>query len=284
MISRTPYRLGVLFLVVAAASIAVASESPDLARASRRVVPPFVATSLLHPLPGAGAASSGKTETTFEVIHKKRFQPDSKGVLRIADEEILFDAQNEKHSRRWAYRDIRFLDRVGPAEIILHTYENVRLTLGRDKRYRFVLTAGELTVDQFNHVSAKVGKPVANRSFVSPENPEYEIPVKHRHQFGGCQGRLLFTESRIFFQSDAVKKGPEQPPARERPHSREWILARDVDSVWSADAYHLELHVYDGEQRRTNRTRIFRFDLKQKLDQDFLRNLKLRLYHLNTSR
>lgn len=238
MISRMiPYRLGTLFLVLAAASIAPA-------------------------------------ESTLEVIHEKRLQPDGKGVLTITDEEIRFDAEKEKHSRCWAYRDIRFLDRVGPTEIVVHTYENARLRLRRDKRYHFVMTTGELTVERFNRISQKIGKPVANRSFAPPEHPDYEIPVKHRHPFGGCQGRLLFTESRIFYQPDDARHGRER---------REWMLARDVDSVWSADPYHLELHVYEGERRRTGRTRIFRFDLKQKLDEEFLRELKVRLYRLKTS-
>ncbi len=236
MIARISYCLGVLFLALVVSPVASA-------------------------------------ETVFEVIHKKRFQPDGKGVLRIVDDEIRFEAADEKHSRRWAYRDIRFLDRVGPTEIILHSYENARFRLGRDKLFHFVMTAGELTVERFNHISAKIGKPGANRAFVAPERPDYEISVKHRHPFGGCQGRLLFTESRIFYQAGDAGHGRE---------SREWMLARDVESVWSTDPYHLELHVYEGERRRSGRTRIFRFDLKRKLDEEFLRELKLRLYRLNT--
>ncbi len=237
MMARIPYYLGVLFLAL-----------------------------LVSPV--------GPAETAFDVIHKQRFRPDGKGMLSIADDAIRFDAADEKYSRRWAYRDIRFLDRVGPTEIILHSYENARFRLGRDKRFHFVMTAGELTVERFNHISAKIGKPAANRAFVAPERPDYEIPVKHRHPFGGCQGKLLFTESRIFYQAGDAEHGRE---------SREWMLARDVESVWSADPYHMELHVYEGERRRSGRARIFRFDLKQKLDEEFLRELKLRLYRLKTT-
>ena len=212
------------------------------------------------------ASSVASAETAFEVIHKNRFWPDGKGVLRITQEAIEFDAADKEHSRRWTYRDIRFLDRVGPHEIVLHSYEDVALHLGRDKRYRFLITSGEFTEPEFKRISNKIGKPVANRSFALPPGRHDEIPVKHPHRFGGCEGKLLFTESRIFYEA-----GNER-------HSREWVLERDVESVWSADPYHFEVHVHEGGRRRFSRIRIFRFDLKQAIDAEFYRSLKLQLH------
>ena len=212
------------------------------------------------------AAPVASAETALEVIHKNTLWPDGKGVLKITEEAIEFEAEDIERSRRWVYRDIRFLDRVSPSEIILLTYGDVEWQLGRDKRYRFLITSGEFTEPEFNRISAKIGKPVANRAFAVPSERRYEIPVKHPHRFGGCEGRLLFTENRIFYEA-----GNER-------HSREWVLGRDVESVWSADPYQFEMHVYEGGRRRFSKTRIFRFDLKQELDEGLYRQLKSNLY------
>lgn len=214
------------------------------------------------------AAPLAPAETTLQVIHKNTLWPDGKGVLKITEEAIEFEAQDKERSRRWVYRDIRFFDRVSPSEIILLTYQDVKWKLGRDKRYRFLITSGEFTKPELDRISAKIGKPVANRAFAVPSERRYEVAVKHSHRFGGCQGRLLFTQNRIFYEA-----GNER-------HSREWVLERDVESVWSADPYQFEIHVYEGGRRRFSKTEIFRFDLKQQLDEGLYRQLKARLYNV----
>jgi hypothetical protein len=213
------------------------------------------------------AAPVASAETVLEVIHKNTLWPDGNGVLKITGEAIEFEAEDKEHSRRWVYRDIRFLDRVSPSEIILLTYGDAQWQLGRDKRYRFLITSGEFTEPEFNRISAKMGKPVANRTFDVPSERRYEVAVKHSHRFGGCEGRLLFTENRIFYE------------AGNQRHSREWLVGRDVQSVWSADPYQFEMHVYEGGRRRFSKTQIFSFDLKQELDQGLYRQLKTRLYN-----
>ena len=65
--------------------------------------------------------------------------------------------------------------------------------------------------------------------------------------------------------------------------AREWKLDRDLDSVWSSHPYHLELHVYDNNRREFSRTRVYKFDLKKRLDADFYRRLKLRLFERETT-
>lgn len=65
--------------------------------------------------------------------------------------------------------------------------------------------------------------------------------------------------------------------------AREWQLERDVQSVWSMNRYQIEIHAYDNNRREFSRTGIYRFDLKQALDPDFYRSLKLQMYSLETT-
>ena len=97
----------------------------------------------------------------------------------------------------------------------------------------------------------------------------YEIPVKHLHTFGGCEGVLQFTQDSIIYAT------------KNRKDAREWRLDRDIQSVWSSDPYQLEIQVYENNRREFSRTRIYNFQLKEPLDWKMYRALKLRLYALN---
>jgi hypothetical protein len=210
-------------------------------------------------------------QTTFEVIHKKTAWPDGKGEIRITADAIEFHAKDEKRSRRWEYQDIQYFDRLSPTEFVLLTYEDVGWQFGRDRQYRFALTSGELSEETFDRISAKIGRPVTNRAFETPAAPTYEIEVKHLHRLGGCEGVLLFTEEVITYETERKKD------------AREWLLDRDVQSVWSAGPYQLELHVYENNRGSFSKTRIYKFDLKERLNAEFYRKLKLQLFKLEAN-
>ncbi len=207
-------------------------------------------------------------ETSFDVIHHKMLFPNGRGVLSISDEEIRFEAKDADNSRSWKYLDIQFLDRLSPSELVVLTFEDVRGFAGLDKRYRFELVSGEIGNDLFTQMTRRLGKPVSNRVFALPEHEvKFDVAVKHLHRFGGCQGRVLATGTAIYFQAD------------DKAHSHEWLLDRDVDSVWSADRYQLDVHVRNpsGPVHSIER---FRFLLKEPLATKWYRRLKLDLYDL----
>ena len=208
-------------------------------------------------------------QTTFEVIHKKRFWPDGRGEILISTEGIAFRAAEEKKSRRWAYSDIQYFDRVSEQEFVILSYEDEKWKLGRDRQFRFVVTSGKLTDALFVSISERLGRPVTDRVFRKPAETEYEMPVKHLHGFGGCEGMLVFTPETVSYSTKHAKD------------ARVWRLGRDVESVWSSSPYHLELHVYDNNRREFSRTRVYKFDLKRPLDSTQYRDLKLRLYDLD---
>ena len=221
---------------------------------------------LLAVLPGLLPAA----ESSFDVIHHKALFADGRGVLSINDEGIRFDAKHADNSHSWNYLDIQFLDRVSPTELVVLTYEDIRRFAGRDKRYRFKLTAGEIDDELFAEMTGQLGRPASNRVFETPQQEvKLSVAVKHLHRFGGCQGRVSATDRGIYFVSDDEK------------HSHEWQLDRDVDSVWSADRYQLDVHVRNpgGPVHSIER---FRFLLKEPLDSEWYRRLKLELYELSS--
>jgi len=211
---------------------------------------------------------------TFEAIQKRRFASDRRGEIRITGQAIEFKAVKEKNSRRWTYEDIQYFDRISEEEFILLSYEDQKWKLGRDRQYHFVLTAGTLNDELFQSISTRIGRPVTNR-FVSRakgvQDSRYKLAVKHLHGLGGCEGELIFTDDAILYSTE------------HRKDAREWRLTRDVESVWSSNPYHLELHVYDNNRREFSRTRIYSFALKKPLDPEFYRRLKLELYKLEVT-
>ena len=207
-------------------------------------------------------------QTSFEVIHKKRFWQDGRGKIVISAEGIAFNAAEEKNSRRWAYSDIQYFDRVSEQEFVVLSYEDQKWKLGRDRQFRFVVTSGNLTDALFASISGRLGRPVTDRVFRNPAETDYQLPVKHLHGFGGCEGMLVFAPETVSYSSEHAKD------------ARVWRLGRDVESVWSSSPYHLELHVYDNNRREFSRKRVYKFDLKRPLDPAHYRDLKLRLYDL----
>jgi hypothetical protein len=114
----------------------------------------------------------------------------------------------------------------------------------------------------------KIGRPVIDR--IAEEGPDGvpRLAVKHLKPFGGSEGQLIFGELAIHYVTEAPKQ------------AREWRMDCDVESIWAANRYQLELHVFEAGRHDFDDTRVYRFQLKKPLDPDLYRNLKLRLYDL----
>jgi hypothetical protein len=205
---------------------------------------------------------------TFSVIHEKSLWRDAKGKIEITDKGIAFKADRKKDSRAWKYEDIQYFDRISSKEFTILSYEDSRLLLGRDKQYHFRITDGELTEDLFNRIRTRLNKPATNRQFPDVTKVQYQLPVKHLHTFGGCEGILKFTDDEIYYVTS------------DRKDAREWHIATDIQSIWSSDRYQLEIYAYDNNRREFSRTRVYKFELKTPLDPQVYRALKLRLYNL----
>jgi len=208
---------------------------------------------------------------TFSVIHEKTLRRDGKGKVEITDEGIAFKTDKGKDHRYWKYQDIKYFDRISSEEFTILSYEDSPVLLGRDRQYHFRITEGELTQELFNTIRSRLDKPATNRQFPDVANALYQLPVKHLHTFGGCEGILKFSEYAMYYVTD------------HRKDAREWRFATDVQSIWSSDRYQLEIHAYDNNRREFSRTRVYRFDLKEPLDPEVYRSLKLKLYNLDAA-
>lgn len=218
------------------------------------------------------AAVLGFGQSEFDAVRKKPLWRDQTGVVRIDDTGILFSSKGDDKARSWRYEDIQHFDRISPTEFTLLSYEDVAWKLGRDRTYRFVLSSEELSDELFEKVSDRIGKPATDRVTERPASAQQELPVKHLTTFGGSEGTLYLSAERIVYFTEARKQ------------SREWLLDRDVQSVWSADPYRLEVHVYEGNPGAFRKPQVYKFALKRPLDADFYRRLKLRLYELDRER
>ena len=218
----------------------------------------------------AAAAASPQTSfesVSFEVTWKRGPLPDKRGVLHMDEEGVTFQASGAKQRERsWRYLDIQHFERVSRTEIAIRSYDDSAWRLGQDRRYRFALRDSEIGDELFESVVDRIGKPATDRVALEPPQADLEIAAKRLKRSGGSQGTLYFASDRIVYSSPSAG------------HSRTWMLDRDVDTVWSADPYRLEVHVYEGTERFARPAKVYRFALKTRLDEEFYRRLKIRLY------
>jgi len=213
-------------------------------------------------------AVAGYAQSSFEAVRKRPLRPDARGTLVIGDDGVEFRRGDDGESKSWSYEEIQGFDRISRTEIGMLTYEDAAWRLGQDRSYRFTLLSGELNDQLFELMTNKIGRPVIDRIVEEGPDGVPRLAVKHLKPFGGSEGELIFGESAIYYVTDAPKQ------------AREWRLDRSVESVWAANRYQLELHVFEAGRRDFDNTRVYRFQLKEPLDPDLYRNLKLRLYDL----
>ena len=214
------------------------------------------------------AFSAALSAETFSVTLKRTLWRDGRGTVAIDDQGIAYTANNNKRHLRWGWLDIQYFDRVSRKEFVVLTYKDQRLLLGRDREYRFVIAGGELSDELFAMVSHHLNRPVTDRVPPAKVAERYAIPVKHERTFGGSEGELQFSDDAVYYVT------------QDKTDGRTWLMDRDIVSVWSDDPYRLEIRAYDNNRREFGRTATYKFDLKQKLDPEFYRELKLKLYRL----
>lgn len=216
---------------------------------------------------GVGALLSAET---FPVVLVKPLWRDGKGTLEIDDQGVTYRA-NAKKRMSWKWLDIQYFDRLSRREFVILTYKDDWKFLGRDKQFHFRITKGELGDVLFERVCERLKRPVTDRVIPPQVAAAYSIPVKREHTITGSEGVLEFSGDSIYYVT------------HDRRDARVWRMDRDIVSVWSDDPYRLEIRAYGNNRREFSRTATYKFNLKEKLDPEFYRQLKLRLYHLEAN-
>ncbi len=207
---------------------------------------------------------------TLDVRHEHAFGA-CEGQLVVAEESVRYDTLNEDHARHWSYPEIESFEIVSPNQIRIQTYESDgALKLWRDRAFEFRLDDASLGGAVFAFLEERSPRPVRTRivpdSFGSESGSGtsvagtvrtlQEVPVRHDHLFGGCQGMLNITENTIIY----VTENPND--------SRIWRLA-DVESFASVD---------DFDFRISTRNETFHFDLKVPLNRETYQHIWNRVY------
>ncbi len=187
----------------------------------------------------------------FQVEHQHRLR-NCRGTLTVAPEKIEYKTTHTKDSRSWPYMDIRQIKIESPTRIEIVTYEDQERLFGRDKIFKFRLLQGQITPEVAALLMAKATHPLATSVMpVAAGSPTYQLPVKHLHPFGGCEGVLSIYPDRVTYES------------KEKPtDSRYWRYA-DIQSFGYPTRYRFEITTF--EDKFGGPTKVFNFQLKENL-------------------
>ncbi len=191
-------------------------------------------------------------DTRFQVKHDHGIRS-CRGELVFREDGMEYVTSHKKDARTWNYQDVQQVGLVGDDKISVVTYEDRKLQFGKDKVFNFELTEGTIAPSLWNSLQARLTKPLV--SAVIPELPQakYQLPVKHQHALGGCQGTLQFGEQYVVYET---------------PHksdSRIWRY-EDLSSVGSTGPFQLRLSSMERTSGEYGAEKNFIFDLKRRLD------------------
>ncbi len=179
------------------------------------------------------------------------------GTLTFSPTDVRYETKEKKHQRAWNYPDVKFFEVVSPTELKIHSYESEGvLKLGSDRDYTFKITQGQITTELYQSLVAKSPRAVATRVIFSGTEIVQEIPVRHRHRLGGCQGVLTIARDKIIYRTD------------HEGDSRIWRL-KDLQSFASNDPFNLRL---------STAFETFNFDLKLPLQKTAYEHMWKALY------
>ncbi len=202
----------------------------------------------------------------FSVNHHHLFGS-CHGTLVIGDDGVRYDTASTKDQRDWKYEDIQQVQLLSPKNLAVVTYEDRKLKVGGDKNFKFEIIDGELSNQVYRYLLQKAGKPIVTKLAFLETKVDYQIPAKHLHTLGGCQGILRVTPVGITYQTDS------------REESRTWLFA-DIESLGPMDPFHLRITAHENSHFHYRGRKDFNFVLKQKLDEKTYEHLWDRIYKI----
>jgi hypothetical protein len=190
-------------------------------------------------------------ETRFQVRHDHGIRS-CRGELVFRDDGMEYVTSHKKDARTWNYLDIQQLGLVGDKKIAVLTYEDRKLQFGKDKIFNFELTES-IPPSLWNSVQARLTKPVVSALIPALPEARYQLPVKHQHSLGGCQGKLEIGEQYVVYETP------------QKSDSRVWRY-EDLSSIGSTGPFQLRLSSMERTNGEYGAEKNFIFDLKRRLD------------------
>lgn len=178
-------------------------------------------------------ADARAQEFTYKV-QQSRLLRDKFGELVIAEEEIRYRSTDGKAGGRWTYRDIRLLEILSPTRVRIWTYDDNSKLFGIDESFTLEIVDGVLTKEVSDFLRRRIARPFVTAFTDETESVLAELPVKHNHRFGGCEGTLRVFSDHLVYDSD------------ESRNSRSWRWT-DLRTVSRIDPYRFEVLTYERE-------------------------------------
>lgn len=196
-----------------------------------------------------GGREAHAQEFKYQVEHDHLYKS-CKGELIINQDGVEYRTDSKDHARKWTYTDIKLLKLASPKKVEVVSYESSRKTLGRDKSFEFKVLEGEINKDVSEFLLARVTRPLTTSIVTTDEKAQYEIPVRHRHRFSGCQGTLRIFADRIVYESDKEE------------NSRYWRWS-DIQSISRTGPYQFSITSYE---EKFGGSKSYNFDLKEQME------------------
>ncbi|RPJ56718.1 MAG: hypothetical protein EHM23_22755 [Acidobacteria bacterium] len=208
-----------------------------------------------------GLLSQAKAEETRLAVKHDHLWKSCQGVLIFDDQGVRYETKELKHARNWKYEDIQQLG-IEPKKVVVLTYQDRKLYLGKDERFTFVVTEGQVDDSLRALLESRLTRPLVSSVLPEETGVKYRIPVRHRKTVTGTQGLLEFSDHYVIYRT---------PDQRD---SRIWKY-EDLVSVGTTGPYQLRITATERTGGEFGGGRNFVFDLKEKLPAgayDFLWN------------
>ncbi len=183
-------------------------------------------------------------------VQQDRFKGHRDGELIISANGVEYRAKKEKDSRVWTYTDIRLFEILSPTRVRIWTYKDRKLLLGRDESLTFKIVEGQIDQKVSDFLRDRIGRPLVTSLTDEESTPLAQIPVKHSHRFGGCEGTLKVYPDRLVYE------------AQDGHDSRSWRWT-DIRAVGRSDTYRFDLETFEPQVGASSRS--FNFILKEQL-------------------
>lgn len=210
----------------------------------KRWIPLLAVTLLLATIPAAAQSYE------FPVEHEHTLRS-CRGTLVITPEQIEYKTTHEPHARAWPYVELQQIKVAAKAKLELLTYDDEKRLAGRDREWKFNLLEGEISPEISAFLLSRTTRPlVTSVPPVSEGALQFEVSVKHLHNFGGCSGTLRIYADRVAFE-----------PAEQPGHARFWRYA-DIQSFSQSERFRFEIATFEA---RFGGLKSYNFQLKQEL-------------------
>ncbi len=157
-----------------------------------------------------------------------------RGKLLITPDKIEYQTEHKQDARSWQYTELRQLKVLSPILLELVTYEDQPRFAGRDRVFKFILLAEQMTPAITALLMQAAPRPIVTSVLLSAQDaPRFTVRVKHLRPLQGSLGTLKIYADRIVYEaSDKVAE------------SRYWRYG-DLHSFSHSERYRFEIVTYE---------------------------------------